>query len=58
MKGGGGEEGIARGQMTHGKAMHGKEQESNRMHEKRDTRAEQLQEKDKRAVKCQGYLSH
>lgn len=32
--------------------------ESDRMHERRDTTAEQLREKDKRAVKCQGYLIH
>lgn len=58
MKGGGREEGVARGQKAHGKAMQEKEQESDRMHERRDTTAEQLQEKDKRAVKCQGYLIH
>lgn len=48
---------IARGQKAHGKRK--QEQESNRMHERRDTTAVQLQEKDKRcAVKCQGYLIH
>lgn len=60
MKGRGGDEGIARGQKAHGKTMREKEQEqeSDRMHERRDTTVEQLQEKDKRAVKCQGYLIH
>lgn len=61
MKGGGRAGGIARGQKAHGKAMQEKEQEqeSDRMHERRGTTAEQLQEKDKRcAVKCQGYLIH
>lgn len=41
-----------------GEATQGKEQGSDRMHERRETTAEQLQEKDKRAVKCQGYLIH
>lgn len=41
-----------------GEATRGKEQGSDRMHERRETTAEQLQEKDKRAVKCQGYLIH
>lgn len=58
MNGGGGEEGIAWGQKARGKAMQEKEQESDRMHERRGTTAEQLQEKDKCAVKCQGYLIH
>lgn len=34
------------------------EQESDRMHERRGKTAEQLQEKDKCAVKCQGCLIH
>lgn len=52
--------GGARGQKAHGKAMQEKEQEqeSVRMHERMDTTAEQLWEKDKHAVKCQGYLIH
>lgn len=61
MKGGGREGGIAGGQKAHGKAMQEKEreQESDRMHERRGTTAEQFQEKDKRcAVKCQGYSIH
>lgn len=53
------EEGIARGQEAHGKAMREKEQERDGVHERRGTTAEQLQEKDKRcAVKCQDYLIH
>lgn len=47
------------GQKAHGKAMQEKEQDSNRIHGRRGTTAEQSQEKDKRcAVKCQGYLIH
>lgn len=38
--------------------MQAREQENDRMYERRDTTPEQLQEKDKRAVKCQGYLIH
>lgn len=61
MKDGCKEGGIVRGQKAHGRAMQQKEQEqeSNRMHERRGTTVEQLQEKDKCcAVKCQGYLIH
>lgn len=55
--GGGG--GIARGQKPPGTLREKEEeQESDRLHERRDTTAEQLQEKDKHAVKCQGYLIH
>lgn len=35
-----------------------KERKNDIMHERRDTTAEQLQEKDKCAAKCQGYLIH
>lgn len=48
---------IEKGQKAHRKRK--QEQESNRMHERTDTTAVQLQEKDKRCtVKCQGYLIH
>lgn len=53
-----GEKRRAWGQKTHGRLVQEREQESDRMQERRDKTAEQLQEKDKCAVKCQGYLIH
>lgn len=49
---------VKEGESTRREDTGKKELKNDIMHERRDTTAEQFQEKDKCAVKCQGYLIH